>query len=66
MNCLCCGSNKFRISLLKPGDFFWLLALKRPVRCRICSQRQYVGLAQALFIRHADKIRHQGRKLHSE
>ncbi len=41
MRCNYCQSNDFRYSAFKPEDFFLLLVLIRPFRCKECEERTY-------------------------
>lgn len=62
MVCRACGSDQFRSSALRLVDLFWLLSLRRPVRCRKCNLRTPVNLVTALLVRKADKLRHHERR----
>lgn len=57
MRCIQCGSTRIRISKFRRTDFFHLLSLQFPVRCRTCFERKYVRLPLALGILRTQKIR---------
>lgn len=43
-----CGSNDFRLAHIRKTDYFKLLLLQHPVRCRACKSRTYGPLRWAL------------------
>jgi hypothetical protein len=43
-----CGSSKFRTSQLRSSDIGKLLRLRYPIRCRICSERDFTFIGTAL------------------
>lgn len=45
-----CGSSDLRTSHLRPRDVMRLLAMKYPVRCRMCKARVYAPLRAALAL----------------
>jgi len=52
--CNGCGSDKFRASHFRLKDLRQLLMLRRPLRCRICSERVYVFIPQAKIYKPQD------------
>jgi hypothetical protein len=57
MQCRRCGSSNIRLSRLRPHDLGSLLTLHYPVRCRLCHERRYVSLLEALKVRSAARAR---------
>ena len=58
MKCPYCGSSRFRLSHLRFSDLVHLLVVRYPVRCRLCRERMYAFLPDALRLRgslHASK-----------
>lgn len=47
VRCMFCPGTSFRRSKLRAVDFFQMLFLRYPVRCLLCSQRQYASFAVA-------------------
>lgn len=60
--CWGCRSTRFRSSHLRLSDFLQLLAFRLPVRCRDCHARVHTNVFRALVIKHADHVRHSGRR----
>jgi hypothetical protein len=59
MNCPHCESNKLRNSQYRAEDFFQLLLLRLPVRCRSCQERSYVSISKSRQIQRESKIRRE-------
>ena len=51
MKCPYCGSSRFRLSHLRFSDMVRLLVVRYPVRCRLCRERMYAFLPDALRLR---------------
>ena len=59
--CDFCGGASLRRSRLRASDLPWLLVLHWPVRCRRCSKRQHVFVADArrIIAAHTPEVRMQ-------
>lgn len=44
--CRHCGMNDFRPSRFQSSDFWQLLRLHLPLRCRTCHERTYVPMSE--------------------
>jgi hypothetical protein len=58
MKCPHCYSVELRNSRFRVVDFFHLLLLRLPVRCRNCQERSYVSIADSREIRRESMVRH--------
>jgi hypothetical protein len=61
MNCPFCKSDLLRNSQYRAEDFFQLLLLRLPVRCRGCQERSYVSIPASRRIRRESQVRHEER-----
>jgi hypothetical protein len=57
-----CASSSFRLSRFRSKDLEHILLLQYPVRCRNCHRRVYAGLALALVLLQASRVRRDRRK----
>jgi hypothetical protein len=62
VTCPECSSSSFRLSRFRMKDVERLLLLQYPVRCRHCHRRSYAGLALALMLVQASRIRRDRRE----
>jgi hypothetical protein len=53
--CHACGSSEFRTSHLRGSDIRKLLTLRFPIRCRICSMRDFTFVGTALSFRRKNR-----------
>jgi hypothetical protein len=49
--CYQCGSSRLRPSHFRSDDLTELLMMRWPVRCRACSERQFVSLFSVPLLR---------------
>lgn len=59
MNCPNCESDRLRNSRYRAEDFFQLLLLRLPVRCRECQERSYVSIAKSRQIQRESEVRRE-------
>jgi hypothetical protein len=62
VTCSECSSSSFRLSRFRAKDVERLLLLQYPVRCRNCHHRTYAGLALAMVLKQASRIRRERRE----
>jgi len=58
MNCPFCEADQLRNSQYQAEDFFRLLLLRLPVRCRNCQERSYVSIFESRKIQRESRLRH--------
>ncbi len=58
MICPYCQSDSLRKSKFRAGDFFQMLLLRLPVRCRNCQERSYVSISMSRQLQRESIIRH--------
>jgi hypothetical protein len=66
MNCPHCDADMLRNSQYRAEDFFQLLLLRLPVRCRNCQERSYVSISMSRRIQRESKIRHEKDRLRED
>jgi hypothetical protein len=49
--CKSCGAEDFRTSHLRGSDLGQLVMLRYPIRCRVCKERDFIFIGQALSFR---------------
>jgi hypothetical protein len=62
MECMLCGSNKFRLSKLHPPDLLLLIRFQYPVRCKACHKRATAGFLTAMKVNREDKLRREKKR----
>jgi hypothetical protein len=62
MNCPYCDSVNLRHSRFRSADIVHYLLLRRPVRCRTCQERSYVGLSQYRRLIRESKLKREASK----
>ncbi len=65
LTCNGCGSSNMRLSHLRAGDLWDLIALRYPVRCRDCRERGFTTLAKAMEMKR-EKTAARHRPMHPE
>jgi hypothetical protein len=49
--CKSCGAEDFRTSHFRGSDLGQLFMLRYPIRCKVCKERDFVFIGQALSFR---------------
>jgi len=58
LRCRLCGLSDFRTARLRGSDFFRLLILQSPVRCRNCRERAYASVLRIGKMKRDAEARH--------
>jgi hypothetical protein len=66
MNCPYCEADMLRNSQYRAKDFFQLLLLRLPVRCRNCEERSYVSISMSRKIQRESKLRREKNRLRKD
>lgn len=62
LRCDRCGDKEFRVSQWRGDDFWQLLRLRMPIRCRRCHERKFVSLGEYRKVSRAEALAHAGSK----